>query len=100
MVVHERPPDSSYSRALAAGGVDRVLDRVGVLVARGRHAEANRCFNCGVCNGCEVCLVFCPDAAISRAPDGGFAVDLAYCKGCGLCAAECPRGAVRMVEVS
>jgi Pyruvate/2-oxoacid:ferredoxin oxidoreductase delta subunit len=63
-------------------------------------AEARRCLNCGVCNGCEVCLTFCPDLAISRRDRGGFAIALEYCKGCGLCAAECPRGAVRMVGVS
>jgi 2-oxoacid:acceptor oxidoreductase delta subunit (pyruvate/2-ketoisovalerate family) len=61
-------------------------------------AEAKRCFNCAVCNDCEVCLVFCPDNAIIRKPDGGFEVDLEYCKGCGLCAEECPRGAIVMTR--
>jgi 2-oxoacid:acceptor oxidoreductase delta subunit (pyruvate/2-ketoisovalerate family) len=61
-------------------------------------AEAGRCFNCGVCNGCEVCLVFCPDVAISRRADGRFDIAYDYCKGCGLCAAECPRGAIAMTR--
>jgi 2-oxoacid:acceptor oxidoreductase delta subunit (pyruvate/2-ketoisovalerate family) len=61
-------------------------------------AEARRCFNCGVCNGCEVCLVFCPDAAITRRDDGRFDIAYEYCKGCGLCAAECPRGCVTMTR--
>ncbi len=61
-------------------------------------AEAKRCFNCAVCNDCEVCLVFCPDNAIIRKPEGGFEVDLEYCKGCGLCAEECPRGAIVMTR--
>lgn len=61
-------------------------------------AEAKRCFNCAVCNDCEVCLVFCPDNAIRRKPEGGFEVDLEYCKGCGLCAEECPRGAIVMTR--
>jgi 2-oxoacid:acceptor oxidoreductase delta subunit (pyruvate/2-ketoisovalerate family) len=61
-------------------------------------AEAKRCFNCGVCNDCEVCLIFCPDAAIRRRPEGGFEVDLDYCKGCGICAEECPRGAIVMTR--
>ena len=61
-------------------------------------AEAKRCFNCAVCNDCEVCLIFCPDNAIRRKPDGGFEVDLDYCKGCGLCAEECPRGAIVMTR--
>ncbi|MFO7894236.1 MAG: NAD(P)-binding protein [Longimicrobiales bacterium] len=61
-------------------------------------AEAKRCFNCAVCNDCEVCLVFCPDNAIRRKPEGGFEVDMDYCKGCGLCAEECPRGAIVMTR--
>ena len=55
--------------------------------------EVARCMNCGVCNRCELCLIFCPDMAIHRRDDGeGFEIDLRYCKGCGLCvkAFECP----------
>ena len=59
--------------------------------------EARRCLNCGVCNRCDLCLVFCPDAAISR-DDGGYAVAMEYCKGCGVCAEECPRGAIVMTR--
>lgn len=61
-------------------------------------AEADRCFHCGVCDGCEVCVVFCPDVAISKLPDGTLAIDDDHCKGCGICAAECPRGAIRMAR--
>ncbi len=61
-------------------------------------AEARRCFNCGVCNGCEVCLVFCPDVAISRRSDGRFDIAYDYCKGCGVCAEECPRGSIVMTR--
>jgi 2-oxoacid:acceptor oxidoreductase delta subunit (pyruvate/2-ketoisovalerate family) len=61
-------------------------------------AEAGRCLNCGVCNTCEVCLIFCPDVAISKGKDGALVIDDAYCKGCGICAAECPRGAITMTR--
>ena len=61
-------------------------------------AEACRCFNCGVCNSCEVCLIFCPDVAITRASDGGYHLSYKYCKGCGVCAAECPRCALTMTR--
>ncbi len=61
-------------------------------------AEARRCLNCGVCNECELCLIFCPDFAITRRPGGGFDIDMTYCKGCGVCAAECPRGAIVMTR--
>ncbi len=61
-------------------------------------AEAHRCFNCGVCNACELCLIYCPDVAIARRDGGGFEIAYEYCKGCGVCAAECPRGAITMVR--
>jgi NADPH-dependent glutamate synthase beta subunit-like oxidoreductase/Pyruvate/2-oxoacid:ferredoxin oxidoreductase delta subunit len=61
-------------------------------------AEAGRCCNCGVCNDCELCLIYCPDAAITRRAGGGFDIDLDYCKGCGVCAYECPRGALVMTR--
>jgi 2-oxoacid:acceptor oxidoreductase delta subunit (pyruvate/2-ketoisovalerate family) len=60
--------------------------------------EAKRCFNCGVCNHCELCLIFCPDVAITRNANGGFAIDYEYCKGCGVCNHECPRGAMAMTR--
>jgi NADPH-dependent glutamate synthase beta subunit-like oxidoreductase len=62
-------------------------------------AEARRCFNCGVCNMCELCLIFCPDVAIKRHPGGhGFSLSYKYCKGCGVCVQECPRGAMTMTR--
>ncbi len=61
--------------------------------------EASRCFNCGVCNECEVCLIFCPDMAILRKNDEkGFEFKYDYCKGCGICAKECPRNAMSMTR--
>jgi len=62
-------------------------------------AEAGRCFNCGVCNSCELCLIYCPDVAIKRRDgDGKFEIDYDYCKGCGVCSAECPRCAISMTR--
>ena len=60
--------------------------------------EANRCLNCGVCTQCDVCMIFCPDAAITHTDDGAYAIAMDYCKGCGICAAECPRGAITMTQ--
>ena len=56
--------------------------------------EAQRCFSCGTCPECDNCMVFCPDAAISRNPEGGYLINYDYCKGCGICASECPRNAI------
>jgi 2-oxoacid:acceptor oxidoreductase gamma subunit (pyruvate/2-ketoisovalerate family) len=61
-------------------------------------AEAQRCFSCGVCNYCDRCLTYCPEAALL--PEGdGYRFDYDYCKGCGVCAAECPRGVIYMAEL-
>ena len=60
--------------------------------------EAQRCLNCGVCTQCDVCMIFCPDAAITHTPNGAYAIAMDYCKGCGICAAECPRGAITMTQ--
>ena len=61
--------------------------------------EAGRCFNCGVCNLCDNCYIFCPDAAITRSEDDNSnTVNYDYCKGCGICVEECPRDAIVMEE--
>jgi NADPH-dependent glutamate synthase beta subunit-like oxidoreductase len=61
--------------------------------------EAKRCFNCGVCNLCHNCFIFCPDLAIAARPDKlGYEINYEYCKGCCICVEECPRGAIS-VEV-
>jgi NADPH-dependent glutamate synthase beta subunit-like oxidoreductase len=62
-------------------------------------AEARRCFACGVCNRCDLCLVVCPNSAIGRDPEGDvYVVSPERCRGCGICVAECPRGAVRLED--
>jgi 2-oxoacid:acceptor oxidoreductase delta subunit (pyruvate/2-ketoisovalerate family) len=47
------------------------------------------------CNGCGICMVFCPPQCIDDAGDA-YAVNLEYCKGCGICAKECPKKAINM----
>ncbi|MHC1727531.1 MAG: FAD-dependent oxidoreductase [Syntrophobacteraceae bacterium] len=61
--------------------------------------EAERCFNCGVCNQCDNCRLFCPDLAVIRdqGPQGRH-IDYDYCKGCGVCVVECPRHAMTLEE--
>ena len=54
--------------------------------------DTEKCIKCGVC------WVFCPDAAISKSPEGYYLPNLEYCKGCGICARECWTGCIRMVE--
>jgi NADPH-dependent glutamate synthase beta subunit-like oxidoreductase/Pyruvate/2-oxoacid:ferredoxin oxidoreductase delta subunit len=61
--------------------------------------EAERCFNCGLCNGCDNCQLFCPDlAVICDRKAGSRSINYDYCKGCGLCVVECPRNAMVLEE--
>lgn len=53
----------------------------------------------GVCNGCGMCELYCPDSCINLNEGTHLiTIDYAYCKGCGICAKECARGALRIVE--
>lgn len=90
-----RQADAHTASALARAGFDEV--NFGLTAAQA-IAEAHRCFNCGVCTQCDLCLIFCPDAAITHNADGAYQIALDYCKGCGICAAECPRGAITMTR--
>lgn len=61
--------------------------------------EAERCFNCGLCNQCDNCCIYCPDSSVIREADHqGRHIDYDYCKGCGLCVVECPRNAMSLGE--
>ncbi|MFP4389510.1 MAG: FAD-dependent oxidoreductase [Desulfococcaceae bacterium] len=59
-------------------------------------AEAARCFNCGICNDCDNCRLFCPEVAIRM--DKTRRINYDYCKGCGICVTECPRSAMSLSE--
>lgn len=61
--------------------------------------EAERCFNCGLCNQCDNCRLFCPDlAVVLEATAEGRHINYDYCKGCGICVVECPRNAMVLEE--
>jgi NADPH-dependent glutamate synthase beta subunit-like oxidoreductase/Pyruvate/2-oxoacid:ferredoxin oxidoreductase delta subunit len=59
--------------------------------------EAQRCFNCGICNACDYCRLYCPDMSVVIENEQR-TINLDYCKGCGLCVAECPRNAMALKE--
>jgi NADPH-dependent glutamate synthase beta subunit-like oxidoreductase/Pyruvate/2-oxoacid:ferredoxin oxidoreductase delta subunit len=61
--------------------------------------EAERCFNCGLCNQCDNCYLFCPDLSIQKDDSSqGRHINYDYCKGCGICVVECPRNAMVLEE--
>lgn len=69
----------------------------GEMTPEQAQAEAKRCLSGHTCDGCEICMLICPDLAITKDPATGRAViDLNFCKGCGLCAHLCPKGAISM----
>jgi NADPH-dependent glutamate synthase beta subunit-like oxidoreductase/Pyruvate/2-oxoacid:ferredoxin oxidoreductase delta subunit len=83
---------------LAAG--DRIRSFAPVQSTFSKRAaveESRRCFNCGICNDCDNCRLYCPDMSVIL-DDTGRSIDLDYCKGCGLCVAECPRNAMALAE--
>jgi NADPH-dependent glutamate synthase beta subunit-like oxidoreductase/Pyruvate/2-oxoacid:ferredoxin oxidoreductase delta subunit len=60
--------------------------------------EISRCFHCGTCIDCEICLDFCPDISIIKDTKLGiYSFDSDYCKGCGVCSVACPRNVIEMV---
>jgi len=71
-------------------------EAVGAFSDEAGSREASRCFNCGICNDCDNCRLFCPEVAI--AVTDARRINLDYCKGCGICATECPRAAISLTE--
>jgi len=58
--------------------------------------EAKRCFYCGTCVECDLCLLLCPDLSIIKEGEKRYGVNNDYCKGCSICATLCPRNVIEM----
>ncbi len=82
-------------------GVDervRSFDEIKATLVMDQAAEeSRRCFNCGICNACDNCRIFCPEVAVILSGDER-RIDLDFCKGCGICVVECPRSAMELQE--
>lgn len=50
------------------------------------------------CIACNLCFLFCPDAAIQNDAQGIPQIIDDWCKGCGICAVECPKDAIAMIK--
>lgn len=72
---------------------------LGLDASRAR-LEAERCFVCGTCTGCDRCYLLCPDVCLL--PPGEersvYEAHPDYCKGCAVCSSVCPRGVMTMGE--
>jgi ferredoxin len=64
-------------------------------------AEADRCFSCGLCMGCESCWMYCTvgsfTAIAGSRPGAYFMMDLDACEECGKCIEVCPCGYLEAV---
>ena len=67
------------------------------LTATDAGREARRCFNCGICTGCDNCRWFCPEIAVTVEGKNRH-IETDWCKGCGICVTECPGNAMTLVE--
>jgi NADPH-dependent glutamate synthase beta subunit-like oxidoreductase/Pyruvate/2-oxoacid:ferredoxin oxidoreductase delta subunit len=67
------------------------------LTEKAAVEESRRCFNCGICNACDYCRLYCPEMSVMVENEHRH-INLDYCKGCGLCVAECPRNAMALKE--
>lgn len=90
-------PGAQISRLPVADRIKGFAEVEGGFTKSVAIKETERCFSCGVCDGCDNCWLVCPDVTISR-KNGEYQVNYDYCKGCGLCEEECPRGAITMEE--
>ncbi len=91
---HQRRISNSSLPVGERGGFQEIFSGLSDELAQ---KEAARCFNCGVCNGCDNCWVYCPDVAVKR-EKGQYEIDYDFCKGCGICFEECPRGVILLEE--
>ncbi len=77
-------------------------ERLIALDAKQVQAEAQRCMSCGLCFECDNCMLYCPQAAVTRVPKqeattGRYVVtDYSRCVGCHICADVCPTGYIQM----
>lgn len=85
---HRAPNDSIWN-------FDEVNFGLGSAEAAAEARE--RCFHCGVCTHCDICVDVCPSSAITQV-DGAYRIDQSKCTACRICAAECPRSAISMPQ--
>ncbi|MBI2840469.1 MAG: FAD-dependent oxidoreductase [Acidobacteria bacterium] len=88
-VARSEPPHLAHDQRVSG-----FAEVVGTLTEAQARTEAARCAVCGMCGNCRACidLFGCPAFYLR---DGRVAIDATLCNGCGVCVAFCPNGAIR-----
>jgi NADPH-dependent glutamate synthase beta subunit-like oxidoreductase len=93
----EKTPPQGSSQLDARTRVSGFEEVTGGLTAEAAKEEANRCFFCGTCIGCDRCATYCPEVSFGRqSGQTAYQSNPEFCKGCGACAAVCVRGVLHM----
>ena len=90
-------PPASLPRQPETEWLSRPDEEISGTLSEGQFLEeVDRCFSCGLCLGCQHCLMYCNMRGYTRLvepqPGAYFALALDRCEGCGKCIELCPCG--------
>ena len=90
----QAPPPSAHERLIDDLAALRRANTAAAVALPGALPLATLAIGVG-CDGCGLCVRYCPHAALTLA-DGRAAWDAAACTGCGLCVEVCPPTALEL----